>query len=66
MPTSSSTWSTRFDRSSLVPTFQMFSGSITMSRTLRRGLSDEIGSWKIIWMLVRAWRIASPDIAVSS
>ena len=27
----------------------MRSGSATMSRTFRRGLSDEIGSWKIIW-----------------
>ena len=38
----------------------MLSGSITISRTLRRGLSDEIGSWKIICMRVRASRIASP------
>ena len=32
-------------------------GSITMSLTLRRGFSDEIGSWKIICTLVRSWRI---------
>ena len=31
--------------------FQMSSGSATMSPTLRRGFSDEIGSWKIICML---------------
>ena len=27
-----------------------------MSLIRRRGLSDEIGSWKIIWILVRSWR----------
>ena len=43
-------------RSSLVPRCQMSSGSVTLSRTLRRGLSDEIGSWKIIWIFVRASR----------
>ena len=43
-------------RSSLVPMPQTASGSITASRTRRRGLSDEIGSWKTIWILVRAWR----------
>ena len=53
-------------RSSLVPRFQMFSGSITMSRTLRRGFSDEIGSWKIICMRVRASRMSWPSIVVSS
>ena len=47
-------------RSSFVPIFQMFSGSSTISRTLRRGFSDEIGSWKIIWMLVRTVRMSSP------
>ena len=35
-------------RSGSVPIFQIASGSATMSRTLRRGFSDEIGSWKII------------------
>ena len=38
----------------------MLSGSITMSRTLRRGFSDEIGSWKIICMRVRASRMSLP------
>ena len=37
-----------------VPIFQMTSGSATMSRTWRRGLSEEIGSWKIIWSRVRS------------
>ena len=49
-----------------MPIFQMFSGSSTMSRTLRRGFSDEIGSWKIIWMLVRTVRMSSPWRDVSS
>ncbi len=66
MPTVSRTESTTLDCSSLVPRFQMWSGSITMSRTLRRGFSEEIGSWKIICMRVRASRIASPDNWVSS
>ena len=47
-------------RSALEPIFQMSSGSITMSFTLRRGFSDEIGSWKIICTLVRSTRICSP------
>ena len=37
-----------------------------MSRTLRRGFSDEIGSWKIICIRVRAARISFVDIVVSS
>ena len=41
-------------RSSLVPLPQMDRGSTTVSRTRRRGLSDEMGSWKTIWILVRA------------
>ena len=42
----------------LEPRFQIVSGSITMSRTLRRGFSDEIGSWKIICIRVRASRMS--------
>ena len=53
-------------RSALVPSFQMFSGSSTMSRTLRLGFSDEIGSWKIIWMFVRTVRMSLPWSVVSS
>ena len=34
----------------------MVSGSDTMSMTRRRGLSEEIGSWKIIWTCVRSVR----------
>ena len=52
-PTSSSTSSTFFCCSSLVPIFQICSPSAMMSSTLRRGFSDEIGSWKIICMRVR-------------
>ena len=44
----------------------MSSGSATMSRTRRRGLSDEIGSWKIIWSLVRSRRRAPERHVVSS
>ncbi len=65
MPTSSSSASTLRLRSLLEPRFQMVSGSNTMSRTLRRGLSDEIGSWKIICMRVRATRISLPASSVS-
>ena len=46
-PTTSSTSSTLALRSASVPTSQMRSGSATMSKTRRRGFSDEIGSWKI-------------------
>ena len=53
-------------RSSLVPIFQMVSGSATMSITLRRGLSDEIGSWKIICTWVRSVRRSPRLSAVSS
>ena len=53
-------------RSDLEPRFQMLSGSATMLATLRRGFSDEIGSWKIICMRVRAARIASVLNVVSS
>ena len=66
MPTSSSAWSTSVERVLAEPRFQIVSGSITMSRTLRRGLSDEIGSWKIICMRVRAGRTPSADIFVRS
>ncbi len=64
MPTSSSVLSTSVDRSWPEPRFQIVSGSITMSRTLRRGLSDEIGSWKIICIRVRASRMSLRDIVV--
>src|SRR3546814_8695204 len=37
-----------------------------MSLTLRRGLSDEIGSWKIIWRRVRVLRSSSPRSFVRS
>ena len=40
--------------------------SRTMSLTLRRGLSEEIGSWKIICMRVRIRRISSPERVVRS
>ena len=66
MPTCSRILSTVASCSALLPRFQIESGSSTMSRTLRRGFRDEIGSWKIIWILVRASRIASPDKAVRS
>src|SRR6478752_2438347 len=65
MPTSSSNPSTLRLRSALEPRFQIVSGSSTMSRTLRRGLSDEIGSWKIICMRVRASRMSLPANWVS-
>ena len=64
MPTCSRILSTVASCSALVPRFQIDNGSSTMSRTLRRGFREEIGSWKIIWILVRASRIASPDNAV--
>jgi hypothetical protein len=66
MPTSSRTWRTFAVRSAGVPIFQIVSGSSTMSCTLRRGFSDEIGSWKIIWMLVRTVRISLWCRVVSS
>ena len=37
-----------------------------MSSTLRRGFSDEIGSWKIIFMRVRVSRSSSPSSFVMS
>ena len=37
-----------------------------MSSTLRRGFSDEIGSWKIIFMRVRVLRSSSPSSLVMS
>ena len=45
---------------------QIFSGSPTMSPTLRRGLSDEMGSWKIICICGRSRRSSSPPMSVSS
>ena len=44
----------------------MVSGSATMSITLRRGLSEEIGSWKIICTWVRSVRRSPRLSAVSS
>ncbi len=41
-------------------------GSATMSPTVRLGFSDEIGSWKIIWMCVRLWRISSSERSARS
>ena len=55
-------------RSSLLPIFQIVSGSETMSVIRRRGFSDEIGSWKIIWTCVRSVRRSprfSAEISVS-
>jgi hypothetical protein len=37
-----------------------------MSRTLRRGLSDEIGSWNTSWSRVRTERSSLPDSSVRS
>ena len=65
MPTWSSMASALAARSSLFPIFQITSGSDTMSRTLRRGFSDEIGSWKIICTWVRSVR-RSPGSAWSA
>ena len=45
---------------------QTLSGSATTSPTMRRGFSDEIGSWKIICRLVRLARIASESSATRS
>ena len=53
-------------RSGRAGSLQMANGSDTMSPTLRRGLSEEIGSWKIICIRVRMWRRSSPCRAVSS
>ena len=66
MPTVSSTCRTRASRSGFVPLPQMLSGSETMSRTLRRGLSELIGSWKIICMRGRNSRILSDGSLVRS
>ncbi len=65
MPTWSSIALALAARSSLFPIFQMTSGSATMSRTRRRGLSDEMGSWKIICTWVRSMR-RSPRLRVVS
>ena len=61
IPTASSISLTLAARSSLVPRPQMTRGSATMSRTRRRGLSDEMGSWKIIWIFVRIRRSCRVD-----
>ncbi len=66
IPTASSISRTLAARSSFEPRFQMTRGSATMSLTRRRGLSDEIGSWKIIWILVRTARRLRPDSAPRS
>ena len=36
------------------------SGSATMSSTFQRGLRLAYGSWKIIWMRRRSWRLSPP------
>ena len=59
-PTASSTSLTRAVCSASVPRFQMRSGSATMSFTLRRGFSDEIGSWKMNCSRVRTSRSCWP------
>ncbi len=53
--------STFFCCSAEVPTFQMRKPSAMMSSTFRRGFSDEIGSWKIIFIAVRVRRSSAPD-----
>ena len=65
MPTWSSMALDVSTRSSLVPIFQMVSGSDTMSMTRRRGFSEEIGSWKIICTCVRSVR-RSPRLRLVS
>ena len=46
---------------------QTASGSATISPTVRRGFSDEIGSWKIICMSVRrARRLAGASVVRST
>ena len=50
-------------RSLRSPIRQMLSPSPMMSSTLRRGLSDEMGSWKIICSLRRWARSSEPDDA---
>ena len=49
-----------------VPIFQMRRPSAMMSSTLRRGFSDEIGSWKIIFIRVRVRRSSSPESCAMS
>ena len=66
MPTWSSIALALSRRSSLVPIFQMLRGSATISLTRRRGLSDEMGSWKIICTCVRSVRRSPRLSAVSS
>ncbi len=53
-------------RSVPVTVFQQSIGSATMSLTRRRGLSELMGSWKIICMRVRALRSAPPFKVVTS
>ena len=66
MPTASRVARAFSLRSRLVPIPHTDMGSITASRTRRRGLSDEIGSWNTIWILVRALRSSPRANAVSS
>ena len=63
-PTVSSSWLTRNRRFSTMP--QITSGSATMSTTIRRGLSELIGSWKISCIFGRSSRSASAFRVVSS
>ena len=46
--------------------FQIVRGSATTSRILRRGLSEEIGSWKTSWILVRSRRSSFGSKEVNS
>ena len=66
MPTRSSMAFDASRRSAFVPICQIVSGSDTMSITRRRGFSDEIGSWKIIWTWVRSVRRSPRLSAVMS
>ena len=61
MPTASRVVSTSACCSSEVPRFQIFRGSATMSPTVRRGFSDELGSWKIICISGRTRRRSAPE-----
>ena len=67
MPTA---WRTSATRSlpsvPMSPSDQISRPSLTMSFTRRRGFSDEIGSWKIIWSLGRTSRRSLPDRPVRS
>ena len=65
MPTISSTSRTLASRLASSPIFQMSRPSRTIWATRRRGLSDEIGSWKIICRRGRVRRRSSPSFNTS-